>query len=176
MSDEIFDVARKTIYWGISMLIISIIVLAYVFIIVGYKERLTVYPPELIAELLSLRFTNAPECFAHQDPVTKQTILGTIDLSKFTIERLNKCYSTNQETGHREMNFHLQLASDPEKSVATNNYYNVDHFTLRRDVLVYNEGKVQKDELLIYVQDGISVRPQRSRVDAERMKPAVKAS
>ena len=153
-----FDVARKTIYWAIISVVITMIVMAYAFIVVGYKERLTAYPPELTAELISLRFTSLPECFAYQDAL-QRVHKNTLDLEKFSVERMNDCYSTEKEFGYRDMNFRLQLASDATKSLQTNNYYNVDHFTLHRDILVYNDGKAAKDELLIYVQNGIAVRP-----------------
>lgn len=154
-----FDVASKTIYWMIVGFTVSMLIIAFAFLISGYKEKLTGIPGELKADFISLRFVNNPDCFAYQDPNTNQLYLGSIDLTKFTQDRLDDCYKTPQELGYHNINFRLKLQTTTAPELITNNYYNVDHFTLRKNVMVWDGKTFTKDELLIYVQEAIPRRP-----------------
>ena len=150
-----FELARKTIYWMIAALIISMLVLAFALILGNYTGKLTSVPKELQAELISQRFANVPECFAYQDNLTGKVFSGMIDLMKFTEEQMKQCYITDKEAGIKQFNFRLKLAK-AGKEVSTNNYYNHDDFTIYKEVLVRNEkGEVAKDQLMIYVQEKI---------------------
>ncbi len=156
---SVFDLASKSIYWMIVAFIVTMLILVFTFLLSGYKERLVGVPGELEADFVSLRFFNNPDCFAYQDPATGKNYLGSIDLSKFTQERLDACYVTPEQSGHQQLNFRLKLANTVATGLETNNYYNVDHFTLRKDVLVWNGETFTKDELLIYVQEALPRRP-----------------
>lgn len=150
-----FELARKTIYWMIAGLIISMLVLAFALILGNYTGKLTSVPKELQAELISQRFGNVPECFAEQDNLTQKVFPGMLDLSKFSEERMAQCYATDKEKGIKQFNFRLKLAK-AGKEVSTNNYYHKDDFTIYKEVLVRNEkGEVAKDQLMIYVQEKI---------------------
>ncbi len=149
--DDIFHVARKTIYWMIAGVVIAAVVLAFMFMISGYRNKLTQVPPELRAELIALRFTNIPECFAVEDKNTDVVMTDSLDLSKFTKETMDKCYKTEQEKGIKAFNFRLQLKKE-NKEVITNNYFHKDDFTITKEVLVKKEGKLAPDQLIIYVQ------------------------
>ncbi len=159
MTDDIFDVARKNIYWLIAGFIIVIVILAFVFTIAGYRNKLTKIPPELRAELISLRFASIPDCFAVSDENTGAVLTDTVDLTKFTKEAIDKCYRTEQEKGFKTFNFRLQL-KEAGKEVMTNNYFHQDDFTLRKAVRVWDKKKPEKerwksDQLIIYVQEKI---------------------
>ena len=150
-----FDVARKTIYWMMVGVMITIIVLTFAFILGGYKSKLTYVPGEIRAEYIALRFTNNEQCFAWQD-VSGIVHAGVIDISKFTDEQMNKsCYLTGLLQGHEEFNFGVVLEST-KKMVRTNNYYQKNDFTLFKEVLIRDEkGIIKKDRLIIYVQEKI---------------------
>lgn len=146
-----FDVARKTIYWMIVGVMITLIVLAFAFIFGGYKSKLTYVPGEIRAEYIALRLAGNEECFAWKDSFGV-IHAGVIDISKFTDEQMNKCYLTSD---HEEFNFGITL-ENMKKSVKTNNYYHKDDFTLFKEVLVRDEkGLIKKDRLIIYVQEKI---------------------
>ncbi len=149
-----FASARKTIYWMIVGFVITIVIIAFMMIIVGYKNKLTQISPKLKGELIALRFTNIPECLAYQDPVSERIYPGIIDLNKFTNEHLAGCYSTDPEKGFKEYNFGLHLAIQ-NKFIYTNNYFNKDDFTIIKEVLVKDNNKLTKDDLLIFVQTRI---------------------
>ncbi|MBI2668527.1 hypothetical protein HYX14_01665 [Candidatus Woesearchaeota archaeon] len=144
-----FDVARKTIYWMIAGVVITMVVLSFAYTIAIYRNALTRVPPQLRAELISLRFTD--NCFAWVD---EQDIIhpGIVDVDIFTEENLNKCYRTEKEKGFKEFNFRLQVAG---KELTTNNYFNQDDFTLYKEVLVKTEMGITKDVMVIYVQEKI---------------------
>ncbi len=150
-----FDFTRKSIYWMIAGFILTIVVVAYVFVLAGYNSKLTYVDPKLRAEFLSLRFVNNPDCFTYQDKETKITSTSIIDLTKFTQQQLYNCYHTQQEQGFNDFNFKLVLEKQ-KKEVTTNNYFNKNDFALYKEVLVRNQtGAIAKDRLIIYVQANI---------------------
>lgn len=152
-----FDLARKTIYWMIAGVIITAVVFSFAVVIAQYKNNLTKIPPELDAELIALRFTNLPECFAYLDSETNSLHPGVIDLAKFTNEQMLKCYRTDAQTGIKTLNFRMRLKG-LNQEVATNNYFNQDDFTLFKEVLVKSSSEssdLVPDLLIIYVQEKI---------------------
>lgn len=154
---QIFDVARKSIYWIIAGFLIVAVVGLVAFTLANYQGKLTRVPPQLSAEFITLRFTNLPECFAAVDKNTGMVQTGSIDTAKFNQETLNRCYSTETEKGFKTFNFRFKLASSGQE-LMTNNYYYHDRnsLTLRKDVLAYKEGTlIGKDQLIIYVQEKI---------------------
>ena len=144
-----FDVARKTIFWMIAGIAISVMVVFFAFIVGGYKSKLAAVPAEVKAEFISLRFTNIAECFAYTDVVVHP---GIVDMDKFTPEQMLKCYKTESERGYRDFNFRLELNG---KVVTTNNYFKVDHFKIERKVLVKEGENTIPGLLTIYVREGI---------------------
>jgi len=150
-----FDSAVKTVYWIIAGFVIVTVVLVFAITLAGYKDRLTAVPPELKAELTSFRFTNNADCFALQETNTGKTMAGIIDLKKFNQSVLDNCYKTDDDViGIRQMNFQLVLRNF-DRSISTNNYKNAyqDKLTIQKEVLVWSSNKMEKDTLLIYVQD-----------------------
>lgn len=154
-----FEVARKSIYWLLAGVVITIVILAFALIMSSYQNKLVEVPPKLRAELLSLRFMNTPECFTYQDPVTGKIFPGIIDLNKYTQERLDKCYRTEKEKGYKDYNFGLILEgyseineNGKEKMLITNNFFNKVDFTLFKDVFVRIGSDVKPTRLIIYVQ------------------------
>ena len=152
-----FDVARKTMYWMMAGIAISIMVVFFAFIVGGYRSRLTTIPPELPAELISVRFMNIAACFAYEDAETLRVYSGIIDPEKFTAAQLNKCYATDEDKGYREINFQLELEG---KTIATNNYVqNVPHWSWERQVLIRHGTTMDAGMLKITAQAGLYSRP-----------------
>ncbi|MBU0470181.1 MAG: hypothetical protein KKA62_05655 [Nanoarchaeota archaeon] len=149
---QIFDTARKTIYWMIAAVVITAVLFAFAVSIANYKNKVTLVPEELQAELIALRFANVGECFALQDQATGKVSAGIIDFDKFTEERLNECYPLPSDISHTEYNFRL-LLTDAGKEITTLDYANRDKFSFDKEVLVSNDGKLSKDRLIVYVQD-----------------------
>ncbi len=149
-----FDFTRKSIFWTLAGVVITIVVFAFVLGISGYLNQLTYVPEKLRAEIISLRFANIPQCFAYQDSETGRVYPGVIDLSKFTNEQMNlSCYHTESEKGYEDYNFRLKLQKNGAE-VLSNNYFNKggDDFTLFRKVAVKNNQTLTEDELYIFVQ------------------------
>lgn len=160
--DDIFDFTRKQFYWVIAAFITVIAVLILVFVLFPqYQRSLVEVPPELKAELISLRFVNTPECFTYQDPTTGRVFAGVIDLQKFSQQQLDKCYRTEPEKGFTDFNFALELEGytpivDGEKKLLrTNNFFNKVDFTLYKEVLVRNGNTIEPTRLIVSVQTKI---------------------
>ena len=155
MSDEIFSPMRKTIYWMLAGVVITMVILGFAIMIGNYRNQLTHTPKEVVAEMIALRFANIPECFAYSDPVNGRVYPGVIDINKFTKEQMNKCYFTEEKEGYKDYNFGLSLQNQG-KEVITNNYFNKDDFTIIKAVLVVTEnGTWVDDTLYVYVQEKI---------------------
>jgi len=150
--ESAFEVAETSIFYIVILPIIALIVIAFVFFLNSYANKLAAVPDEIKAEIISLRFTNIPECFAYQDLETGRVYSGTIDLEKFNEEQMNECYFTDEDIGHEDFNFRLQLASRAPEFIKTNGYFNLDHFTLNKKVIVKDGDKFVVDTLLIFVQ------------------------
>lgn len=148
---------RKMFFWLIAGMIISALVFALALFILDFKEKLVSTPPELRAEVISLRFTNIPECFAYQDR-TGRVYPGIIDLAKFNQQQLDGCYSVDAERGYRDINFKLSLSSF-DKEIATRQYYNISHFKQERKVQVFYEGTMHPDVLTIHTQADLPSPP-----------------
>ena len=137
------------------MVVVTMVVFAFAFIISSYKGKLTIVPTELQAELISLRFTNIDECFAYKDNATHRVFPGIIDMDKFTDEQFKMCYLTEDTKGIKTYNFRLKLEREGIQ-IMSNNYFHDDDFTIFREVLVRRDDNIiQKDRLLIYVQEKI---------------------
>ncbi len=152
---------RKMIYWTIAMIVITLVVFASAMIMSDYGAKLSKVPSNLRADQISLRFVNAPECFAYQDLETGRVYPGIIDLSKFNEETLTGCY---QSGGRENFNFQLVLgdmvlggkASGTTKVVLeTDRWVNVRDFTLSKEILVKNNGEIKPMMLKINVQEKV---------------------
>ena len=137
-------------------------VFAFAIILSSYQQKVTQVPPQLRAEVISLRFVNTPECFTYQDPVTGRIFPGVIDVTKFTQARMDQCYRTQNEQGFKEFNFGLALegytplnAQGQEQPLHTNNFFNQVDFTLYKPVLVRAGSEITTSRMIIYVQTKI---------------------
>ncbi len=145
-----YDVARKSIFWMMAIVVVIIAVVFFVSIISSYRSALISVPPKLSAELTALRFLGNADCFAYQD-TNGRVYPGVIDLSKFTQERMDACYKINTEKGYNEVNFRLIL-QNANKTVISNKYYNIEQIVLIKKVQVRSGDQTTDDNLIIYAQ------------------------
>ncbi|MFC1686846.1 hypothetical protein ACFL0E_00630 [Nanoarchaeota archaeon] len=145
---------RKSLYWMVIGIVVTIVVFVFAFILASHQNRLTKIPSELKSELLSLRFVNNPDCFTYQDSVTKRVFPGIIDLTKFTDDDLLNCYKTETKEENKDYNFRLKLKVQ-NKEIKTNNYRNVNTYVLTKEVLVKIGEDLKKDTLEIFVQEKV---------------------
>ena len=151
-----FDVARKSISWMIMGSILTMAVLVLAIVLSIYQSTIFSVPGELQASIISQRFVNTPECFTYQDPVTGRIYPGTIDIQKFTQERMNDCYRTESDEGYEEMNFGIFLEGfEGEEVLRSNNFFNNVDYTLYETVLVLSGEELVPTRLVIYVQEKI---------------------
>ena len=148
------EVARKSVYWMLAGVVITIVVFAFAFVLASYKGKLTQVSPNLKAELLALRFSNSAECFAYQDFNTGRVQSGIIDINKFNEQQLFDCYHTGEHKGIKTFNFRLKLETSGEE-ITTDKYFNLDKFTIFKEVLVKKNHGLYKDRLVIYVQEKV---------------------
>tara|TARA_Y100000310_G_scaffold344364_1_gene456773 strand:- start:13411 stop:13905 length:495 start_codon:yes stop_codon:yes gene_type:complete len=144
-----FETSLTSIFWLVMIFVITIVVIAFFLIISSYQQNVVSVPSELQAELISLRFTNIPECFAYH--INNVTQAGVIDLQKFNDEQMLKCYQTENK---KTYNFRLRL-KETKREVLSNNYRSKDDFTIFKNVLVRDGNQLKKDKLIIYVQEAI---------------------
>ncbi|MFH0701879.1 MAG: hypothetical protein V2A62_05600 [Candidatus Woesearchaeota archaeon] len=156
--DSAYDVARKSVYWMIAGVMLTMAVLLYVYFLSGMNARLTYVPEKLRAEVISLRFANLPECFAYQDPDTGRVYPGVIDTTKFNFENTNNCYKTDDNLGYGEYNFRF-LLKNKRLEVYTNNYFHGEFFSISRTVLIKEGNTITSDEMIIYVQSKLFSHP-----------------
>lgn len=149
--ESAFDVARKSIYWMIAGVVITMIALAVGGIMAGYLNSLTSVPPKLQAEALAYRFLHSADCLAYQDAETGRVYSNVIDVNKFTDEQLASCYTT---ASRKEMNFGITVER-AAKTIITNNYFKTDHFNVTRLVLVWDGMQFTKDTLEMGIQEKI---------------------
>ncbi|MDP3990177.1 MAG: hypothetical protein Q8Q01_03145 [archaeon] len=124
------------------------LVIALFTTIVQYDSRATEWPLETQSELIALRFVNNPDCFAASDEINGRVITNSIDLSKFNGDQFKQCYP---ETELRSIQFKLSLEGE-QKDIITPEFHDIISATLFKEVLVWKNGRFQKDRLLIYVQ------------------------
>jgi len=141
----------EIIIWTVVTGIFTVLLFILGFTIQAFINTVIEVPPRLEAELISLRFTTIPECFAFQDETTGKVVPGVIDLDKFTNEGFNTCYKSEALQGIQSLNFRLKLEKSGQEAI-TDKYAYKDDFALFKEVLVKRESMVEKDLLVIYVQ------------------------
>ena len=138
---------RKTIYWAISMSIITLVIFAIAFQMISFQKNIVKAPDRMQAEFLSLRFINSPDCFAYQNG--DRTYPGVIDSQKFTEETLRKCYPVNSK---KDINVGLKLKNSNKEITNIKYYINHRDFTLQKSVLVKRGKKITPELLEIGIQ------------------------
>jgi len=150
-----FDIARKTLYWGIAGFVLSILVLALVIYLSLYNVDLTKTPAKLEAKILSSRFLYPSKCFAYQDPITERTHPRLIDLSRFKNETLADCYLSDTTKDHQFQLKLKNLDNNQTYQIQTKEWFNVPSFTIREPVFIKQDGTISNGQLLIIVQKPI---------------------
>ena len=144
-----YDVTRFTFYWIIAGILLTMAIFASAIVISSYQSKVLEIPGELEAQLITLRLVNNADCFAFED-LAGHVVQSSIDMDKFTQERLDDCYFPGGKQGFRDITFGLELE---EESLRTENYFEVISFTLREEVLIYEGGEVRAGTLLAQIQE-----------------------
>ncbi|MBS3117168.1 hypothetical protein J4421_06250 [Candidatus Woesearchaeota archaeon] len=153
--DDSFLIPQEMFFYIIVVIIFAGMVLFLAFGIGTFKGRVVQTSPQLQAELIALRFTGIPECFAYKD---ERSIVrsGIIDPQKFSQDVLDRCYYHFRKEGFTSFNFRLQLQGE-NKELFTNNYKinDRDDFTLVKEILKRTTQGFEKDLLIIFVQERV---------------------
>lgn len=143
--------ARKVIFYTIFGFVAVIAFILLVWMVPSYKSELGTIPPNLENHLLIQRFLNSPFCFTYQDEDTNRFYPGVIDLTRFNQDNLDECY--NAENTEVKA-FRLTLDYNNEKiTINTNNWGGFLKKTQTEHVFVYDEGEIQRAELLVEIQN-----------------------
>jgi hypothetical protein len=153
-AESSFDIAKKSIYWMISGVVITMIVMVFAMFLGNTTSQYTYNPPQLEVDFITLSFVNTAECFAYVD---ESDVLHpySIDLRKFKQEKLRQeCYPLPNDQGREHYNFALSLEKDPENNkFVTAKYFNINDYSKTIYVKVYDEtGFKRTDNLKIAVQ------------------------
>lgn len=151
-----YELGYKMMFWAVFIFFIAGLFLVFGQIIYSYKSQAVHVPAQFQADLIALRFSNNPDCFAYQDKDVQRVYPGSIDVAKFNQESMDRCYKTDKDRGIKEFNFRLKL-QEMGTEVHSNNYYNNerDDLTIFREIIVHDGEKDTKDTLIIYVQEKI---------------------
>jgi len=150
----IFDVTRKSIYWMIAGIVITLVVLGFMMTLSSYKSKLISLPEGLRGEFIALRFTNIGECFAYQNE--GQTESGTIDLSKFNIEGMQRCYPVTEDEPVSAVRLTLKNKNINSEDIIVQsaNFKGGSTYDLKKRVKVYSDNDIYLTDLLIEVYNG----------------------
>lgn len=150
-AETAFEIGSWVFFVFLFGMVVAGLLLATAFVFTSYKNKLTDVPEQLQAELIALRFSNNPACFAAVESITGKVYAHSIELSKFTAEQLRKCYP---QEGLKTMQFRLKLANQGTE-ITTADYYYQDDFVISTEVQVYQGQGHQQDRLIIYVRAGV---------------------
>ncbi len=144
------DIARKTIFWLVLIMMVTGMTFAFAALLSMIESSTVLVPRELKGELISLRFSNSPDCFAFQDENNGRIYPGIIDFNKFNDNQLNfNCYNLDSGTAARQYNFKITL-QDLGNSIQTKMYAEgTDIFIIKKGVLVKQGDFFTKDVLII---------------------------
>ncbi len=143
------DVVRFSMFWIVAGIMLVGAIFASALVINTYQAKVLDIPGELEGQLIALRLVNNPDCFAYTDPAG-HVVQGSIVLEKFTKENLDACYNPEGREGFKDITFGLELE---DKKLRTENYFEVNSFTLREEVLIYEGEDVRAGTLILQVQE-----------------------
>ena len=168
--DGAFTLMYKVVFSIFFIIVVTMIFIAFGTLLFSYKSSLMAVPSELQADVIAYRFTHSADCFGYTDE-TGRVYSRTVDLSKFTVEKLNACYGVTGEDDFQKYNFKLVLR-DADVEIESGNYYEAPDFTLYYDVSVVDSndkiatGLWKNDTLVVYVQKPFKDKPLSGRVSS----------
>lgn len=113
--------SEYTIYFIIAAIIIGLFAMLLTIAVSNYRTSTSIIADDLKTTIAEYRLLNSPDCFAYEDKGLKRTYPTTIDIGKFTQERLDSCMG---QLGYG-ICFNLELKNMGDKSVKdikTKNY------------------------------------------------------
>lgn len=135
-------------FYAVFAIVISILFMFFLILINTYSSNTAQIPENLESYILTQRFLRSPECFTYQD-ISGRVHPLLIDITKFTEERLNKCYNSENK---KLPAFQLILN---DKTIQTANWDEEIGIQKRDkyDILVYSENKKQHVKLSVGIQN-----------------------
>ncbi len=147
MGDEGYEESKKGLFFLIAVALILVMIVGLVWIFSAYTSVKLTTSDILYYTVYESRFLSSPDCFAYSDFNTGNVYVGTIDIAKFTSDRLNSCYKQSQGSGYE---FLLTLNYEgQQKEIYTQNYGASANEQASMYVLVFDGTKITKGELLI---------------------------
>ncbi len=162
--DGAFTLMYKVVFGIVFLIAITMVFIALASLVYGYKNSLVAVPSELQAHVISYRFTHSADCFAFKDESLRVHPLS-VDLSHFTVDRMNACYEVLSEKDYEKYNFKLVL-QERKIEIESGNYYEAPDFTFFYDVSVVDPVSREwlSDVLVVYVQKPFKDKPLSGRV------------
>ena len=148
------NIPAVMLYYMMASIILVMIIFGFASIVSNWQIQAAHYPDEIKAEAIAMRFTQNPDCFAFEQEKSGKVYSGIIDLSKFNQKRMDECYFTG-ENGKEHFQFELYLEEYDKKVLSDHKYVNIIDNTIKKKVLVYDEGKLIPSTLFIYVQEKV---------------------
>jgi len=143
--------ARKLIFYCVVGFVLVAMFFLIIWLVYSNKSDISEIPIGLENYLMVQRFLNSPSCFAFQDKDSNRVYQWTIDFKKFNQDMLNKCY--NEETTSVKA-YRLTLNYGNKKiTINTRNWEGFLKKAETKNVIIYDEGKIQRAELFIETQD-----------------------
>lgn len=103
--------------------------------------HITDIPKGLEKYVLIQRFLNNPDCLAYQDENTSRVYPGIVDLEKFTSERLDHCFNTENE---KFSGFKLTINGE---SIQTSKLEGAK--IISKHILIFKDNKFEEGEIKI---------------------------
>lgn len=129
-----FDVGNLMYYILPSLFVLMLILLAFMFIINGFKLDISYFPRGMQSSILTYRTMYSSNCFAYYDVDLLRTYPGVIDIDKFNQETFDNCLDSNKIVS-------LTLKDENEViKVLTNRRPMLPEYGGSKDVLVYDKG------------------------------------
>ena len=141
---EGYEIGKKMLFYVCMVIVILIIFVGMIYTFRKYVQSPLETDPRIYVDTYLDRFLSSPDCFAYQDSETDITYTGMIDKSKFSAERLNRCFVKNDES-LIEFSFNL-IDQGKDTYIETENFGALQK-KIPMLVLVNDKGEVRKAEL-----------------------------
>ena len=139
----------------IFYLIVGFVLIAAFFVVVFFvssdRSIISKIPVDLENYLIIQRFLNSPECFVLYDKNIGRAYQSTIDLGKFNQLSIDRCYNA-EDTLVKAYRLTLKY-SNQKITINTKNWQGFIKKSETRQIFVNDNGKIDRAELYIEVQD-----------------------
>lgn len=143
--------ARKIIFYIVVTPLLVITFFLIVWLSSSNEVNISEIPIGLENYLIVQRFFNSPSCFIFIDKDTNRAYPLVIDPTRFNQDNFNKCYNA-EDTKVKAYRLTLNYANT-KRTINSKNWEGFIKKAETKQILVYNEGNLQKAEFLVELQD-----------------------